>query len=301
MSPTDDRPADADVPRPRAPLVVALRPRQWIKNVVVLAAPVFAGQLTDPDTLWRSLLTVVLFSMASSGVYLLNDVSDLVEDRAHPVKRRRPLAAGHLSPRVAAAVSVVLLVGAVGLGTLVSWELGVVLASYCVINVAYSWALKHQPVIDIATIALGFVLRAVAGGVASDIPLSQWFLLVASFGALYMAAGKRYAEAQLVGEGRTETRRAMNGYSMSYLRFVWTTAAALLIMSYSLWAVEMSSDESFPWSEISIAPFVVAILRYGVDVDAGTAGEPEEIALKDGVLQVIAATWLVVVLAGLYV
>ncbi|MFC7724503.1 decaprenyl-phosphate phosphoribosyltransferase [Nocardioides sp. GCM10028917] len=299
MTPSDDR-ATQDRPRPRLPLLAALRPRQWIKNVVVLAAPVFAGQLTDPGTLWRSLVTVLLFSMASSGVYLLNDVSDLVEDRAHPLKRHRPLAAGHLSSRTAGAAAVLLLLAAVGLGAALSWELGLVLASYCVINLAYSWALKHEPVIDIATIALGFVLRAVAGGVANDIPLSQWFLLVASFGALYMAAGKRYAEAQLVGEGRAETRRSLNGYSMSYLRFVWTTAAALLIMSYSLWAFEMSPDASFPWSEISIAPFVVAVLRYGVDVDAGTAGEPEEIALKDGMLQVMAATWLVVVVAGLY-
>ena len=300
MSTTDHATTAPDVPRPRVPLVAALRPRQWIKNLVVLAAPVFAGQLGDPSTLWRSVLTVALFCLASSGVYLLNDVKDLVEDRAHPVKRRRPLAAGHLSPRGAAVASALLMVGAVSLGMLLSWELGVVLACYCAINMAYSWGLKNEPVIDIATIALGFVLRAVAGGVASGIPLSQWFLLVATFGALYMAAGKRYAEAQLMGEGHAETRRSLHHYSMSYLRFVWTTAAALLIMSYTLWAFEIAPPDRFPWTEISMAPFVVAVLRYGVDVDAGTAGEPEEIALKDRVLQVIAASWLVIVVAGLY-
>lgn len=294
------RPVDAPVRRPRFPLVAALRPRQWIKNAVVLAAPVFAGELLDPQTLWRSLVTVVLFSMASSGVYLLNDVCDVAEDRVHPLKRHRPVAAGHLSATTAGIASAVLLAGAVGGGALLSWELGVTLAAYAVINVAYSWALKDQPVVDIAMIALGFVLRAVAGGVANDIPLSQWFLLVASFGALYMAAGKRYAEAQLVGEGHGETRRALNGYSLSYLRFVWTTAAALVIMSYSLWAVEVAPVGAFPWTEISIAPFAVAVLRYGVDVDAGTAGEPEDIALRDGVLQVLALTWLAVVVAGLY-
>lgn len=286
--------------RPRLPLVVALRPRQWIKNVVVLAAPVFAGELADPSILLRSVLTAVLFSMASSGVYLLNDLSDVAEDRAHPLKRHRPIAAGHLSPRAGALACAGLIVGAVGLATILSGQLGLVLGSYCLLNLAYSWALKHEPVIDIATIALGFVLRAVAGGVACGIPLSQWFLLVATFGALYMAAGKRYAEAQLVGEGRTETRRSLSSYSLSYLRFLWTTAAALLIMSYTLWAFEIAPEGKFPWTEISMAPFVVAVLRYGVDVDAGTAGEPEDVALNDRVLQVIAVTWLAIVAAGLY-
>lgn len=300
MTPTDHVATNPARPRPRLPLVAALRPRQWIKNVVVLAAPVFSADLTEPSTLWPSLLTVVLFCMASSGVYLVNDVSDLAEDQAHPVKRHRPIAAGHLSRGAAATAAVVLLVSAVALGTVLSWQLGVVLASYSAINLAYSWALKHEPVIDIATIALGFVLRAVAGGVACGIPLSQWFLLVATFGALYMAAGKRYAEVRLVGEGRAETRRSLNGYSLSYLRFVWTTAAALLIMSYSLWAFEISPAQRFPWTEISLAPFVVAVLRYGVDVDAGTAGEPEEIVLKDRVLQLVAASWIVIVVAGLY-
>ena len=289
-----------DRPRPRLPVVAALRPRQWIKNLVVLAAPVFSGQLTEPDVLWRSMLTVVLFSMASSGVYLLNDVADLAEDRAHPLKRHRPIAAGHLSRGAAAATSAVLLLTACALGTLLSWQLGAVLASYVVINLLYSWVLKDEPVIDIAVIALGFVLRAVAGGVACDIELSQWFLLIATFGALYMAAGKRYAEVQLVGEGRAETRPSLSRYSTSYLRFVWSTAAALLIMSYSLWAFEISPGEGIPWTEISMIPFILAVLRYGVDVDAGTAGEPEEIALKDGMLQGIAAVWLLVVVLALY-
>lgn len=276
-----------------------LRPRQWIKNVVVLAAPVFAGELSEPRTVVVTLATVVLFSMASSGVYLVNDLCDVLEDRAHPVKRLRPIAAGRLSAPTAALASALLMVGACVVGTVISWELGAVLATYCAMNFAYSWGLKNEPVVDIAMIALGFVLRAVAGGVANGIPLSQWFLLVATFGALYMAAGKRYAEARLVGEGRAATRRSLDGYSLSYLRFVWTTSAALLIMSYTLWAFEIAPPDRFPWTEISMAPFVLAVLRYGVDVDAGTAGEPEEIALKDTVLQVIAAVWLVIVVLGL--
>lgn len=289
----------ATAPR-RFPLVAALRPRQWIKNAVVLAAPVFSGEITEPGILWRSLLTVVLFSMASSGVYLLNDVFDVLEDRAHPVKRLRPIAAGELSRGRALVTAVVLVLGSCTGGLLVTWQLGVVLASYCAINVAYSWVLKDEPVVDIAVISLGFVLRAVAGGAASGIYLSQWFLLVASFGALYMAAGKRYAEVQLVGEGTAATRPALSGYTTSYLRFVWSTAAALLIMSYSLWAFENSTAERASWSQISMVPFILAVLRYGVDVDAGTAGEPEDIALRDSLLQAIAVVWLVTVVLALY-
>lgn len=300
MRPTEGGAKSSGRPRPRLPLVSALRPRQWIKNAVVLAAPVFSGQLTEPDVLGRGLLTVVLFSMASSGVYLLNDVADVLADRAHPVKRHRPIAAGHLAAGTAVTTSLVLVLAACTLGTLVSWQLGAVLAAYCLINLAYSWALKDEPVIDIAVIALGFVLRAVAGGVASGIDLSQWFLLIATFGALYMAAGKRYAEVQLVGEGRAETRPSLARYSTSYLRFVWSTAAALLIMSYSLWAFENSTADGVPWTELSMVPFILAVLRYGVDVDAGTAGEPEEIALKDGMLQAVAATWLLLVVLALY-
>lgn len=289
-----------DESRPRLPFLSALRPRQWIKNVVVLAAPVFSGQFTDPRTLALGLATAGLFSLASSGVYLLNDVFDVIEDRAHPVKRFRAIAAGHVSLTAATVGSVVLVLGSCGLALLISWQLSAVLASYCAINLAYSWVLKDEPVIDIAVIALGFVLRAVAGGVASGIDLSQWFLLIATFGALYMAAGKRYAEVQLVGEGQAATRPSLRNYSTSYLRFVWSTAAALLIMSYSLWAFENSTPDGIPWTQISMIPFMLAVLRYGVDVDAGTAGEPEEIALKDTMLQCIAASWLVLVALALY-
>ncbi|MDO9497037.1 MAG: decaprenyl-phosphate phosphoribosyltransferase [Nocardioides sp.] len=288
---------------PRAPghaLVQAVRPRQWTKNLVVLAAPAFAGELDNLDAVGRTLFTVVLFTMAASAAYLVNDVLDVVEDRAHPTKRLRPVAAGRLAPRTAIAVGVVLMVLATGLSFLLAWQLAAVIGSYCLVNVAYSLVLKDEPVIDIAVIALGFLLRAVAGGVACDISLSQWFLLIASFGSLFMAAGKRYAEIHLEVEGAEVTRPSLSKYSATYLRFVWSTSAALLIMSYCLWAFEISVPGPVPWTELSMVPFVLAVLRYAVDVDAGVAGEPEEIALRDRVLQSFALVWVAMIVLAIY-
>ena len=178
----------------------------------------------------------------------------------------------------------------------------IVIASYVVLNVAYCFGLKDEPVIDIAIIASSFLLRAVGGGVASGIELSQWFLLIAAFGSLFMAAGKRYAEVRLVGEGEASTRRALGEYSASYLRFVWSAAAGMLIMSYALWSFEIAELETsdIPWATVSMVPFVLAVLRYAIDVDAGRAGEPEEIVMRDRRLQLIGLAWLATTALAIY-
>lgn len=281
-------------------LLKAMRPRQWIKNLLVLAAPVFSGRLTDGHTLLHAAYAFVAFCLISSSVYLINDTRDIAEDRAHPRKRFRPIAAGWVTPGLAATTAVVLMVVSIGFSTLVTWQLGAVVATYAATNLAYCFWLKDEPVIDIAIIASGFLLRAVAGGAASGIQLSQWFLLIASFGSLFMAAGKRYAEVVMVGEGEAATRRSLQGYSGSYLRFVWSVASALLIMSYALWAVSLPDRTSVPYASISMAPFILAVLRYAVDVDAGRAGEPEEIALGDRVLQGLAVAWAALVALAVY-
>lgn len=288
-------------PAPHA-VLVALRPRQWIKNLLVLAAPVFAGVIFDTGVIARSVVTFAAFCLVSSSIYLINDARDVVEDRAHPTKRFRPIAAGEVAVPFAYGLAAVLLVGSCLIGGLVSWSLLAVLASYAVINLAYCLWLKHEPVVDIAIIATGFVLRTVAGGAANHLALSQWFLLIASFGSLFMAAGKRYAEARLVGEGQSATRKSLARYSASYLRFVWSLAAGVLIMSYGLWSFQMQQEQhrAVPWATISMVPFVLAVLRYAVDVDAGRAGEPEDIALSDRLLQALAVLWLVLVGLSVY-
>ena len=151
--------------------------------------------------------------------------------------------------------------------------------------------------LDISIVAAGFLMRAVAGGIAADLPLSQWFLLVSGFGSLFIVAGKRYSELHTLGS-ESGTRRSLVRYTDTYLRFVWSTAAGATVISYSLWAFEQAPDSGIPWHTISIAPFVMALLRYAVDVDAGTAAEPEDIVFRDRVLQLIGVAWLVTVCVG---
>jgi decaprenyl-phosphate phosphoribosyltransferase len=281
-------------------LLVVARPRQWVKNLLVLAAPILSGDIADAGVLGQSAIAFVAFCLAASGIYYINDVRDIAEDRAHPRKKYRPIAAGLVPTRVAVVTGSILLLAALGIAALVNWQLLAVVATYEALSLLYCFALKHEPVIDIAIIAAGFLLRAVGGGVASDIGLSEWFLLAASFGSLFMAAGKRYAEAVMLGEGEASTRRSLGRYSTSYLRFVWGVSAALLIMAYAMWAIENEHLTDSPWAAISMAPFVLAVLRYAVDVDAGRAGEPEEIALSDRVLQGLAIAWVILVAIAVY-
>ncbi len=276
-----------------------MRPRQWAKNVLVVAAALAAGVLTDGNNLAVIFGAFVSFTLAASAVYLFNDARDVESDRKHPRKRLRPVAAGELSVRAAVIWSVVVAAASLALGTVIDRELGITLGVYLTIQVAYALWLKEQPVVDLAIVSAGFLLRAIAGGVAVDVPLSQWFLLVASFGSLFMVAGKRYSELHSLGN-EAGTRRTLEDYSVSYLRFVWSLAAAVTITAYSLWAFEIGDDSGVDWQAISIAPFVMGLLRYAVDVDRGLAGEPEEAVMRDRVLQVIAISWLTIFAIGVY-
>ena len=278
-----------------------MRPKQWIKNVLVVAAPLASGQLFDPGVLWRIALAFVAFCLVSATIYLINDARDVEEDRLHPKKRYRPIAAGEMA--ISAAIVLALITGAIGLtiGFLVAVPLGVTLSVYVALQLVYSIFLKHLPVIDLAMVASGFLLRAVAGGVAAGIELSQWFLLVASFGSLFMVAGKRYSEMVALG-AEAGTRRSLERYSSSYLRFAWMTAAAMVLMSYCLWAFE-NRDKGpldIPWTALSIAPLTLGLMQYALEVDRGEAGEPEDVVMKDRVLQALGAIWLVLVAVAVF-
>ncbi|CAM2976179.1 decaprenyl-phosphate phosphoribosyltransferase [Skermania piniformis] len=283
-----------------AAIVKAIRPRQWVKNVLVLAAPLAAGSINDIDVLIPVGIAFVAFCLAASGVYLVNDALDVEADRAHPTKRYRPIAAGVLPVNLAYGLAVVLFAGSIALSFLADWRLAVVMAIYIVIQLAYCLGLKHQYVIDICIVSSGFLLRAVAGGAAAGIPLSQWFLLIMAFGSLFMAAGKRYAEIQLTQRTGAKIRKSLESYTPTYLRFVWTLAATAVVVFYGLWAFERDQQQGSSWFAISMIPFTIAILRYAVDVDGGQAGEPEEIALGDRILQLLAVVWIGVVCVALY-
>ena len=283
-------------------LVRLARPKQWVKNILLLAAPGAAGALGDGRVLVGVLLAVLAFCLTASGVYYLNDVKDVQADRLHPVKRHRPVADGSVSLRTAVVVGAALLVAGLVVAALVGWQLLVVLAVYVAGTTAYSLRLKQVPVIDLVLVSAGFLERAVAGGVAGKVPLSPLFLLVAAFGSLFMVAGKRHGEYQEMGEQRAQTRAALAAYSDAYLRYVWSIASAVTMVGYSLWAFQLSQNLAQPiWYELSVAPFVVALLRYAYLVEAGQAGEPEEVVLGDRNLQVCGLVWLLLFATGVYV
>ncbi|MFC4005072.1 decaprenyl-phosphate phosphoribosyltransferase [Prauserella oleivorans] len=282
-------------------VVKTARPRQWVKNVLVLAAPFTAGQIANGSVLLDALVAFVAFSLVASSVYLINDAVDVEADRAHPTKRNRPIAAGIVPIPLAYASAVVFFLAGCAISLLADWRLLIVLVIYEAIQLGYCFGLKHQPVVDLAIVGSGFLMRLIAGGVATGIALSQWFLLVTAFGSLFMVAGKRYAEIMLFERTGAKIRSSLKKYSASYLRFVWATSAAILIMSYSLWAFEQQQRvPGAMWSVISLVPFVIAVLRYAVDVDGGNAGEPEEIALRDRVLQVLGVAWVATLVCSYY-
>lgn len=284
-------------------IIKALRPRQWVKNVLVLAAPLAAlGTDVHYDYGFlavRVAVAFVVFSMAASCIYLINDARDVEADRQHPTKRFRPIAAGVVPESLAYALAVVLGVAALAISYVVSPSLAVVIAVYIGIQLAYCFGLKHQAVLDICIVSSAYLIRAIAGGAATDIQLSQWFLLVMAFGSLFMAAGKRYAELQLAERTGAKIRKSLESYTGSYLRFVWTLSATAVVLCYGLFAFERDGG-SASWWAISIIPFTVAILRYAVDIDGGDAGEPEDIALHDRVLQLLALALIGTVGAAVY-
>ena len=256
----------------------------------------------------RSAAAFGIFVMASSATYLVNDAMDVEADRLHPVKRLRPVAAGDLPIKVALiAAGLLLALAFIGAAFLSGAVLTTVVGAYVIISLSYSFGLKHIPVIEMACVGSGFVLRAVAGGAASHVPLSPWFLLVTSFGALFIVGGKRSSEHMVLGEDRADHRTALGEYPASFLRVVRVMSASVAVTTYCLWAFDRYNHMDIKargghlvWFELSIVPFVLAVLTVELAVERGLGGEPEELALKDRALQVLAVAWIVALLIGIY-
>ncbi|MDR0990852.1 MAG: decaprenyl-phosphate phosphoribosyltransferase, partial [Propionibacteriaceae bacterium] len=291
-------PTAVELPTPpshRLPAVIrVLRPPQWPKNLLVLAAPIAAGRLFEWSVAGPALAATIAFTLISAAIYVINDLRDAEADRNHPRKRFRPIAAGELSRPAALVVLGIVTVAGFGLALWIGWPLLTVLVIYVIFQLGYSFGLKNQPIIDLALITAGFLLRAIAGGVACGIPLSQWFLLVAGFGSLFIVAGKRYSEIVTVG-AEAGTRRSLTSYTPGFLRATWVIAATLVVISYSLWAFDAFDPTStwfgLPWAALSIAPFTLAILSYARVIESAQAGAPEEALVRDPVFLSMGAVW----------
>jgi 4-hydroxybenzoate polyprenyltransferase len=290
----------------KLPYLKALRPRQWTKNLVVFAAPLFDFSINLP-TLLGTLLSFILFCCASSSFYLLNDIADVESDRKHPVKCKRPIAAGLVSIPVAFGMALILLIGALIIGWMRSPALGATISGYAVLQVAYNLRLKRMVILDIGAIATGFVLRAYAGAAATGITLSPWFLLCTAMLALFLGVEKRKAELRLVSLNGGKTRAVLKRYSLPLLNRMENVVTTGAVVSYALWSSgPIVHGASTAWMLLTL-PFVLyGVFRYqllsdpeeiarrndiGLEV-GGKSERPEEVLLTDLAILITVLGWI---------
>jgi decaprenyl-phosphate phosphoribosyltransferase len=275
-------------------MVRTTRPRQWSKNLLVLAAPLAAGTWgrhgRGPGDL---ALAFAAFVCASAAVYVVNDLADLERDRRHPVKRLRPLASGRLSPRVAGAGAVGLVLAAEALGACVgSWTFTVVLTGYLLLCLAYTHALKHIPVLELAVVAAGFVLRALGGAQASGIPPSGWFLLVCSLGALSVATAKRATEAALLGPSAAGHRPVLRRYRVAWLHAGQRALLVCTVCAYLAWAADTTELRVRAWHLVSALPLLLALVRFDRLTSARAVTRVEDLLVNDTMMVTAELLWV---------
>ena len=284
-------------------LVIEARPRQWVKNVLVLAAPGAAGLLDNSSAIGSTLLAFLAFCLVSSGTYYWNDIHDRHADARHPTKRHRPIASGRIPLPVAVVVAVVLLLAGIAIAASLNARTAVVVSTYVVLTTAYSIVLKHVAVVDLVVVAAGFVLRAMAGAEASAIEMSTWFVLCTSFGSLFIVTGKRYAELREFGDEAGAMRPSLAQYTLGFLHTVLSVSITASLVTYCLWAFEVRelSGSTWPFYELSIVPMGMALLRYLLVLEQGHGAAPEEVFAADRTLQLLGVVWAVAFGLGVYV
>jgi decaprenyl-phosphate phosphoribosyltransferase len=287
-------------------LLRAARPRQWSKNVIVFLAPAAAGSYHHLGPFGHTAGTFVVFCAAASATYLLNDCVDAESDRHHPEKRLRPIAAGDLSVRVAIWTAAVLMSASLAASVFLGgWRLIALVATYLVVSLAYSLHFKKVPVVELTFLASGFVFRAIAGGFAAHIPLSDWFLVVVCFGALFVAVGKRAAELQLLGPKSEAHRQTLGMYTSTFLQSALVLTSSVTVTAYCLWAfgragIGATDHNDRLLLELTVVPVIIAVLYVLYLLDRGEGGAPEELVFRDRTLQSLGLMWAALFILGIY-
>lgn len=270
-----------------------LRVKHYIKNFLIFLPLFFSGQIFDVDKLIRSVLGFMAFCMVSSAIYILNDYRDIDKDKNHPKKKHRPLASGDIKPSVALVIMVICLAIAIAISIyLKNIPAGISLLLYLVLNIAYSLGLKNVPIIDIAILASGFVIRVFYGGFITDVVVSKWLYLVIITGSLYMGLGKRKNE--LIAS--TDTREVLKHYNKNFLDKNMYVCLALTDVFYALWTFELPNDK-ITWT---IPLFIIILMRYSLDVEGDSDGDPVEVILHDKVLIALGLIYAVCIFVLLY-
>jgi decaprenyl-phosphate phosphoribosyltransferase len=293
--------------------MTALRPRQWTKNLVVFAAPLFAFSI-NLESFLSSLLAFILFCCASSGFYLINDITDVKSDRQHPIKAQRPIAAGLVGVNGAKAMAATLLGSALIIGWWHTPQLGAAIAAYALLQIAYNLRLKRMAILDIGAIAAGFVLRALAGAAATGIILSTWFILCTAMLALFLGIEKRKAELRLTQIKGSEPRAVLKRYSLPLLNRMENVVTTGTVVTYALWSSGPNlHGAKTSWMLVTL-PFVMyGIFRYQLLSDpdeianrsdnleqGGRSERPEEVLLKDASILVTVVGWILTCFAILW-
>lgn len=283
-------------------ILKTMRPRQWTKNVFVLAALVFDRQLFTLDSVLRSVGGMLLFCLLSSSVYIINDIRDVEADRQHPVKRNRPIASGKLPVPVAIGTVVVLLIITFTLAFFLSRQFFIIAAIYFAFNLAYSMGLKNLLLVDVLIIAAGFVLRVAAGVSLIEVErFSPWLYVVTTLGALFIGFGKRRAEMMLLEQNANHHRKVLDGYTLPFLDQMITIVSSTTLIAYSLYTFSAPNLPSNHAMMLTI-PFVLyGIFRYLWLLQVKKeGGAPEEILLSDRPIQVVVLLWAISVVVIFY-
>jgi 4-hydroxybenzoate polyprenyltransferase len=278
-----------------------VRPRQWTKNLLLFAALVFAQKLFDLEALALAMLAFGSFCLAASSVYIVNDVLDSERDRRHPEKSRRPIAAGAIPERAALGVAIALGAAALALAFAIAPRFGLWALAYLGMNAFYSTLGKSIPILDVMLVASGFVIRAIAGAAAIDVPYSEWFIMCTLFLAIFLSASKRKAELLALTHGAEFHRPVLGKYTTNTLDAFTTTSMAATVLSYALYVMAEHPGEGIHLLALTV-PFVIfGVFRYSLLVETGDLGDkPEEVLLRDRPMQLCIVCFSLVAVAALY-
>jgi 4-hydroxybenzoate polyprenyltransferase len=281
-------------------LVKQLRPKQWAKNGIVLAPLLFSGNFKHPELILQAILCTVAFCAVSSATYTINDIADIQADKAHPTKCRRPLAAGLITVPQAIALVCLLMVFGLYCAFMVRPTIAVICLIYITMNLLYSFKLKNIPIVDILCIALGFVLRAVAGAASIFVSPSAWFLLCTTFGALFLALEKRRYELILLGSKQSEHRKVLQQYSPELIQRLESLIAPSLLATYSFYTFRANTGHG-QWMMCTIPIVLYGVMRYQyLSVRGDGTGTPEDILWKDISIQLTLLVWVIVCALVIY-
>ncbi|MFL7837986.1 MAG: decaprenyl-phosphate phosphoribosyltransferase [Candidatus Promineifilaceae bacterium] len=284
-------------------LIKSMRPRQWTKNVFVFVPLFFDNKLTDLESVLHTVEAFILLCLMSSAVYLMNDLVDIEKDRQHPIKKNRPLPAGELSPTVAAVTAVILAIGSLAAGYLLSPNLALILLLYLLIQIAYSFWLKNVVLVDVLVVASGFLLRIAAGVAVIEVErFSPWLYVFSGFLALFLVLGRRRHELVLLGESGTSHRSILSEYNIDLIDRMLGIVTTGAVVAYSLYTF---LAEGLPANHVMMLtiPFVLyAIFRWLYLIHVRhEGGAPEEIVLRDRPLQLSVILWGIVAFIALYI